>query len=71
MNLLVRSIRSLILTLLTKHNNLTMQNSAPIFHLALPITDIEAAREFYGKVLGLKEKRSAFNWIDFDFWGIS
>ena len=39
------------------------------FHLALPITDIEEARNFYGKILGLKEMRSAFNWIDFDFFG--
>jgi hypothetical protein len=39
------------------------------FHLALPITDLKLAREFYSGVLGLTEKRSAFNWIDYDFYG--
>ena len=38
------------------------------FHLALPITDLSTARKFNGEVLGLEEKRSAFNWIDFDFF---
>ncbi len=39
------------------------------FHLALPITDLAQAREFYSGVLNLEEKRSAFNWIDYDFFG--
>lgn len=39
------------------------------FHLALPSNDLSKTREFYSKILGLAEKRSAFNWIDFDFFG--
>lgn len=39
------------------------------FHLALPVTDLTTARSFYRDVLSLKEKRSAFNWVDFDFFG--
>ena len=39
------------------------------FHLALPVTDLVLARNFYSEVLGLKERRSAFNWVDYDFWG--
>ena len=39
------------------------------FHLALPAYDLDETRKFYSHVLGLKEKRSAINWVDFDFFG--
>lgn len=39
------------------------------FHLALPTYDLDKTRDFYRNVLGLTEKRSAFNWVDFDFYG--
>ena len=39
------------------------------FHLAFPVHDLEAARAFYGGVLGCPEGRSAADWIDFDFFG--
>ncbi len=39
------------------------------FHLAFPVHDINAAREFYGGVLGLPEGRSSDTWIDFDLFG--
>lgn len=39
------------------------------FHLALPAYDLDETRKFYSQVLGLKEKRSAINWVDFDFFG--
>lgn len=45
-----------------------MANMYP-FHIALPAYDLETARDFYRGVLGLEEKRSAFNWVDFDFFG--
>ena len=32
------------------------------FHLAIPVRNIEEARDFYGKVLGLKEGRSSKRW---------
>lgn len=39
------------------------------FHLALPAYDLEKSREFYRDSLGLSERRSAFNWVDYDFFG--
>jgi hypothetical protein len=41
----------------------------PPFHLAFPVHDLEAARGFYGGLLGCPEGRSAKEWIDFDFFG--
>lgn len=41
----------------------------PPFHLALPVHDLEAARRFYGSVLGCPEGRSSEQWVDFDFFG--
>ncbi|HEY0111535.1 MAG TPA: VOC family protein [Allosphingosinicella sp.] len=43
--------------------------SLPPFHLAFPVHDLEAARGFYGGLLGCPEGRSAAHWIDFDFFG--
>ena len=43
--------------------------SLPPFHLAFPVHDLEAARAFYGGVLGCPEGRSAEQWVDFDFFG--
>jgi extradiol dioxygenase family protein len=39
------------------------------FHLAFPVHDLEAARGFYGGVLGCPEGRSSDSWIDFDLFG--
>jgi uncharacterized protein len=39
------------------------------FHLAIPIPDLEKARQFYGKVLACPEGRSDPSWVDFDFFG--
>ena len=41
----------------------------PPFHLAFPVHDLEAARAFYGDLLGCPEGRSSDQWIDFDFFG--
>ena len=41
----------------------------PPFHLAFPVDDLEAARRFYGDLLGCAEGRSSSEWIDFDFHG--
>ncbi len=40
-----------------------------LFHLAFNVTDLDAARRFYGGVLGCAEGRSAPTWVDFDFFG--
>lgn len=39
------------------------------FHIAFSVDDLEAARHFYGTVLGCPEGRSAEHWIDFDLFG--
>ncbi len=39
------------------------------FHLAFPVTDLEAARRFYADLLGCGVGRSSDRWIDFDFFG--
>ena len=41
----------------------------PPFHLAFPVDDLDAARDFYGRLLGCPEGRSAEDWIDFDLHG--
>ena len=41
----------------------------PRFHLAFPVTDLDAARRFYGGFLGCAEGRSSPDWVDFDFFG--
>ena len=39
------------------------------FHLAFPVHDLDAARAFYGGLLGCPEGRSSDRWIDYDFFG--
>ena len=43
--------------------------SMPPFHLAIPVSDLEAARAFYAGTLGCRTGRESARWIDFDFWG--
>lgn len=43
--------------------------SAPLFHLALPVFDLEAAEAFYCGVLGCAKGRTAERWTDLDFYG--
>ena len=45
-----------------------MPTLAP-FHLAFPVTDLDASRDFYGRVLGCREGRRSAEWIDFDLFG--
>ena len=40
-----------------------------LFHLAYHVRDLDAARDFYGRVLGCREGRSTDTWVDFDFFG--
>lgn len=39
------------------------------FHLAFVVDDLDAARQFYGTVLGCPLGRSAATWQDFDLFG--
>ena len=41
----------------------------PIFHLAFPVTDLEATRLFYVDTLGCRVGRSGENWLDLNFFG--
>ncbi len=43
--------------------------NVPPFHLAFPVHDLEAARAFYGGVLGCPEGRHSDAWVDFNFFG--
>jgi uncharacterized protein len=40
-----------------------------LFHLAYHVHDLQAARQFYGGLLGCREGRSTATWVDFDFFG--
>ncbi len=44
-------------------------SSLPPFHLAFPVHNLDAARQFYGDLLGCPEGRSSVEWIDFNFYG--
>jgi uncharacterized protein len=39
------------------------------FHLAIPVRDLEEAREFYGQRLKLPQGRSSDHWIDYNLFG--
>ncbi|MEO8241227.1 MAG: VOC family protein [bacterium] len=39
------------------------------FHLAFHVHDLDAARRFYGDILGCAEGRSTATWVDFSFFG--
>ena len=47
----------------------TSSSNLPPFHLAFPVQDLEATREFYTRILGCRTGRSSDNWIDFDLYG--
>ena len=39
------------------------------FHLAIPVSNLKAAKEFYGGVLALPEGRSSSKWQDYNLFG--
>ncbi|GAB4561786.1 MAG: VOC family protein [Haliangiales bacterium] len=39
------------------------------FHLAFPVTDLDATRRFYCELLGCRVGRESERWIDLDFFG--
>ena len=46
-----------------------LDSPVPRFHLAVPVDDLDAARAFYGGVLGLAQGRSAETWVDWNLHG--
>lgn len=41
----------------------------PRFHLAIPVDDLDAARAFYGDVLGCPQGRESDQWVDWNLYG--
>jgi len=39
------------------------------FHVAIPVHDLAAARDFYGRLLKCEEGRCSDEWIDFNLYG--
>ena len=46
-----------------------LDSPVPRFHLAVPVDDLDAARRFYGDVLGLEQGRSCDIWVDWNLSG--
>ncbi|MGW0805735.1 VOC family protein [Nonomuraea sp. NPDC002799] len=46
-----------------------MTPTIPRFHLAMPVDDLEAARHFYGDLIGCAQGRSSDTWIDWNLHG--
>ena len=46
-----------------------MKNNLRPFHLAFPVSNLDAARMFYKNVLGCEEGRSDATWVDLNFFG--
>lgn len=46
-----------------------ISDTLPPFHLAVPVDDIDAARRFYGEVLGFERGRSDERWTDWNVAG--
>lgn len=44
-------------------------NKITPFHVAVPVYDLDAARQFYRDILGCEEGRSSDQWVDFDLYG--
>jgi len=48
---------------------MSSQKKLSPFHLAIPVDDVEKARQFYRETLQCPEGRSDTHWVDFDFYG--
>ncbi len=50
---------------------LKMSDAAELrpFHLAVPVHDLEAAKDFYGGILQLPEGRTSTKWQDYNLFG--
>ena len=49
--------------------SIVFRNELSPFHIAFPVNDLKAARDFYGNLLGCEEGRSSDSWIDFNLFG--
>ena len=46
-----------------------MTTARHIFHLSIPVADLEAAKRFYTDVLGARVGRTTEDWLDVLLWG--
>ena len=46
-----------------------MNSTLTPFHLAVPVNNLEKARQFYRDIIGCEEGRSSEHWVDFNFFG--
>jgi uncharacterized protein len=46
-----------------------LDSPIPRFHLAVPVDDLQAARHFYGALLGCAQGRSTDSWVDWNLSG--
>ena len=53
----------------TKYVKLADPAPGSPFHLALPVHNLEIAKDFYGNVLGCAEGRSSEKWQDYSLYG--
>lgn len=50
-------------------DNIKNSENYPRFHLAIPVSDLQASKKFYVDNFNCKIGRTAEKWIDFDFFG--
>ncbi len=48
---------------------MTTTDARPPFHLAIPVSDLQAALLFYEEMLGCERGRQAADWVDLNFYG--
>lgn len=46
-----------------------MSSTVTPFHLAIPVSNLASAAQFYGELLGCEQGRSSEQWIDWNFFG--
>ena len=46
-----------------------MTTARHIFHLSIPVADLDAAKRFYTEVLGARVGRTTDEWLDLLLWG--
>lgn len=52
-----------------RFDQISSMPNMPPFHLAFPVRDLEATRDFYTRVLGCRIGRRSDSWVDFDLYG--
>eukprot|EP01116_Phalansterium_solitarium_P025171 TRINITY_DN9506_c0_g1_i3.p1 TRINITY_DN9506_c0_g1~~TRINITY_DN9506_c0_g1_i3.p1 ORF type:complete len:188 (-),score=55.91 TRINITY_DN9506_c0_g1_i3:118-681(-) len=64
-----RPSRPLMAASLLATRGMASSKPLPPFHLAIPVHNLAAARDFYGRVMNCSEGRSSQYWIDWNLYG--